>query len=402
MAHGTIFAYEYLEPDQTFAGVIQVMPAASAYSSDIKALLADPILIGRSRRAGYGGEGAITFTADAEREYAYVAGLLSQEVRPGTRFRALLTSAYIGRHSSTGQIDPLALDLELTSRLGGSASVERRCWSFETVGGFNQKWRLALRQTLAVAAGAVFVLEAGQPLSLEMMREVEHEGLGERRAEGFGRVLFLLHTEGRETIRLQAEQWERVITHDSAMATAPGQGRAQPPPQDQLPFLERRIILAAAEVELERVASELAGMVSPWDIPTSSLLGRLRTIFRNAQDGASTEAALQTLTAWCGNDGPHALKEPARKQLDECRIGNKNLRDWLRDLAGPPDGPSRWQAIVRASANAGMLTALAQDHHLRNTDDARAVLNEQAALLSVRLADGFLGALARRSRGGAR
>lgn len=394
-AHGVIFAYEYLDAGQVFQGIVQVLPEASALIERIKTLLADPILVGRSRRAGYGGEAEIAFTADTTREYESAAGALSQDITAGQHFRALLTSAYVGRHPTSGQIDPLALEPELRARLGDVASIERRRWSFETVGGFNQKWRLEIPQSLAVAGGAVLVLKANRSISLDTLRRIEHEGLGERRVDGFGRVLFLAHTEGNQTVRLNREEQRMVEEKDGATANMPEAV------SNELAFLERRIALAAARTELERTASaDLASKVKLSDIPTNSLLGRLRAVLRSAQDTETANTALQTLATWCSNDSADALKEPARKQLDKCGVGNKDLRSWLRDLASPPDGTARWQALVQASGNATTLTGLAQRHHLVSQSDAQGVLDTHAALLSVQLADSLLAALARRNRGG--
>jgi CRISPR-associated protein Csx10 len=378
---------------------------------EIKTLLAEPILIGRSRRAGYGGVGAIMFALDTDSEYGRVTGALSRQVEGGTSIRVLLTSAYIGRHPVTGQIDPTALDDELAEQLGGGARVEQRYWSFETVGGFNQKWRNELPQTLAVAAGAVLVLRVERPISADVLRRIEHEGLGERRMEGFGRMLFLAPTDDREPFRLRAIALERV----EPPPTATGQDQAGGPAQEHLEFLERRIVLAAAAVELERLAADLARGATG-RIPTNSLLGRLRTVLRPAQDNRSAEDALRTLATWCRDVDPHsdgardALKKPARDHLAGCSVGNADQRrtellGWLREIAGPRTGTTRWDALMGAVrgplGSADTLTGLAQRHHLRGTAAAQAILEEHAALLSVQLADGLLAALARRNRGGA-
>src|SRR5690606_8494300 len=63
--HGALFAYEYLEAEQVFRGVVQVMPRARADIERIKELLgAGPILVGRSRRAGYGGEADVELAGE--------------------------------------------------------------------------------------------------------------------------------------------------------------------------------------------------------------------------------------------------------------------------------------------------------------------------------------------------
>lgn len=75
-------------------------------------------------------------------------------------------------------------------RFENKVKLCRKRWSFELVGGFNRKWGLELPQTLAVSAGSVLVFEATQTLTPEELLTLEHEGLGDRKAEGFGRFMF--------------------------------------------------------------------------------------------------------------------------------------------------------------------------------------------------------------------
>ncbi len=396
---GALFAYEYLEPGQVFRGVIQIMPAAAADIGRIKTLLAaEPILVGRSRRAGYGGEAEIEFTGQAQREYENVSGSISRDVARGTWFRAFLASACIGRNPMTGQIDPTSLRQELHCRLGGAASVERTRWTFETAGAFNQKWRLEVPQVRAVAAGAVLVLKATTAIPVSTLQAIEHDGLGERRVEGFGRVLFLEHSDDQQPIRLHRDD-EQIQAEGGG---SNGLGSPSAPHRQQLDLLERRIVLAAARAELDRVAAiDLAARTRTR--PTNSLLGRLRTLFRRAMDEQAARAALANLRTWCSDDDiPQALKQRAREKLDRCEVGNEGLRRWLRRLAESVQGEAGWKVLVEASGNPTTLTGLAARSHLISDAAAEAVLHEHSALLRVHLIDAVLAALARLNRRGAR
>ncbi|MCG3173130.1 MAG: hypothetical protein GMKNLPBB_01308 [Myxococcota bacterium] len=401
--HGALFVYEYLEAEQVFRGAIQVMPAAAGDIEIIKQLLvSSPILIGRSRRAGYGGEAAVEFTGQVRREYENVSESVSQDVAAGELFRVLLASAYVGRHPETGQLDPSALPDELLSRLGGAATVERTCWTFEVVGAFNQKWRLEVPQAQAVAAGAVLVLKATSAIPLATLRAIEHEGLGERRVEGFGRVLFLEHSDDRGTIRLRRAEDHEQTDATAATALAP-QGEQS---RRQLDLLERRIVLAAARAELDRVAALDLAAKAKGKRPTNSLLGRLRTLFRRSMDEQAAQAALANLRIWCSDDDDHALKKNAREQLDRCLVnregfGCEEFRRWLRRLAESDHGEPGWEALVLASGNQATLTGLAARSHLTTGAEAEAVLHEHSALLRVHLVDAVLGAMARLNRRGA-
>jgi CRISPR-associated protein Csx10 len=399
-SHGAIFAYEFLDAEQVFCGAIQVMRADAAFVERLEKLLAQPILVGRSRRAGYGGEAALTEFRDTAREYENVTDRVRGGVPAGMCFRALLTSAYVGRHPATGQIDPTALEHELRAELGADVTVERRRWDFDVVGGFSQKWRLELPQVLAVRAGSVLVLRANQAIPPEVLLRVEHEGIGERRTEGFGRVLFLEHSEDPATIRLHRE---------ARAARQIGEQTDSTPPlrdfeKEQLALVERRIILAAARAELDRIAA-LDVAAQAHGIPTNSLLGRIRTVFRGVSDEATAQGALRTLATWCsdGGENPNVLRPGARKKLEKCRVPNGNLLQWLRGLAGPErDQKQRWEALLEASGNQTTLTGLAAKHHLTEAQAAQAILHVHAAELSVYLVDAVLAALARINRGKSR
>ncbi len=396
LAQGAIFAFEYLEAEQVFRGAVQVTARAQVDRERIKALFDQSILIGRSRRAGYGGQAELAFTADAGREYPSVSGWLSRDVKRGERFRLLLTSAYVGRHPWSGQIDPAALEAELGERLGGHVTAERRRWGFETIGSFNRKWRLEVPQVRAVAAGAVVVFEASRGIPLAKLREIEDEGIGERRVEGFGRVLFLEHTERAEPIHLcrVTERSARRQGVEPPLSDLPDAARAQ------LEFLEERIVLTAARAELDRSAADLGSQAKK--LPTNSLLGRVRTVFRGVHDEGSARGALDKLGTWCSRNQSNALKEKARRQLAACRVGGRELLAWLSTLAQGEEGSGQWQRLVAAAGKASTITGLAQSHHLRASSSAQAVLERRAALLSAHLIDALLAALARRNRGGSR
>lgn len=395
MRQGALFAYEYLEPRQVFRGAIQVTGSSSVHIERLKRLLNSRVLLGRSRRAGYGGDAAITFDrTEMSAEYVDVSALLTDDVGNGNLFRMSLVSAYVGRHPATGQLDPSALDQDLRQRCL-DVDVERRCWSFETVGSFNQKWRLATPQAPAVAAGSVFVLRARKPLSLEMLRDIEREGLGERRVEGFGRVLFLRHHDNTAPFNLRRDAQDIALVDPQAPVQ-----RENRSGEEQLAFLEQRIVLSPARLELDRVAADIAKRATK--PPTNSLLGRIRTLFRSVHDETTARSALQNLRAWCDKADSNALKPEARKKLCACRVGDSPLLEWLDALAQTQPKDGGWQRLVAATGNASTLTGLAQRHFLTATSTADQILRDHSAELTVHLIDAVLAMMARRNRGGAR
>lgn len=391
--HGAIFAYEYLEGGQTFTGTLHVTDAAAGDLDRIKELLSEPILVGRSRRSGYGGDATISEFGETTREFAGASGLLSEGVSVDQLFRVLLTSAYIGRHPLTGQNDPQALEHELIETFGGAVTVERRRWAFETVGGFNRKWALETPQVLTVREGSVLVLRATQDITSDTLIAVENRGFGERCVEGFGRVVFLTHSDDHEPMRLRTDD-------DSPQRSA---GAVAAPQNPHLTFLESRLVLNAARAELDRVARlDLVNRAT--NLPTNSLLGRLRTPLRAALDDQTARQCLQTLATWCGN-GNNALKANARDKLVGCKLQvggaqKQSLLDWLKDVASVRNGQAGWQTLLAGTGNQASVTALATRHHVTSVEAAQAVLDANAAALRVHLIDAVLAAMARKNRRG--
>jgi len=405
-AHGALFAYEFLESDQTFHGVIQVLAdsddEATGLINQIREILNQrPIFIGRSRRAGYGGSATIEFSTTERRE-AHWGDVQQDDVPAGSLFRAYLLSACIARDPFTGQFDPGALSRRLVVQLGGEdvVSFERLLWDFETIGGFNRKWKLEVPQALAAKAGSVLVLRAKQMIPASTLSSVEQSGLGERRIEGFGRLVFLKHTDS-PTVALGASALKPYST------TQPSTD-----PPELVRFVQRRLLDAAFSRTLDRRTRRIIGDLENANIPTGSLLGRLRIPLRTGDP----VAGLQTLQQWLDETESKrrtAFKEEAQKKLRNCRLANGlNLRDWLIQTANAVAGTQaavsdlvqrRLQLLDftdRDDPEQAAVSDLVQRRLQLGANEqlAKAVAEERRAAYAVRLIDAVLATLARKAR----
>lgn len=381
--HGAIFAFEFLDAGQLFQGMIQVGAETEEecdhIESRLKELIPGPILVGRSRRGGYGGMAAIRWREHAERE---VMGAGSEGWRPVSedipaekQFRLLLTSACIARNSHTGQVDPAALENNLKELLGNRAGLIRKRWSFETVGGFNRKWRLETPQVPAVAAGSVFVFQATQTISFPELLRLEHEGLGERREEGYGRFLFL------------DAPLTTIYLYQPAEKTSFDNKNGEPP--ELVLEIEKRILAKQVVKNIEEKAAQWASKAR--QLPTNSLTGRLRVPLRK-----SPGEAIRTLQRWLDGqekaeqfqDKTEKLKKPAMDQLERCRIDGKgNLKVWILEAIR--------QANVLEWLN---LDVLAKQHHIVSEESAMNFLKERWEEWAIQLIDATLAGLASRNK----
>lgn len=329
--NGAIFTFESLDACQSFAGVIQLRDTTEGkldlVENRIRNMLKDAtLLFGRSKRAAYGGMASIAFGKTRPREFAVSGkeGLqpLSTGVIQNQQFRVLLTAPCIVRNPETGQVDPAALEMAFLERFENKVKLCRKRWSFELVGGFNRKWGLELPQTLAVSAGSVLVFEATQTLTPEELLTLEHEGLGDRKAEGFGRFMFFDQPLNRITL----SQYDSKPEHSLC--------KGERPPL--VAEIESRMLREAFTRRIEEVAESVVSQAS--NCPTNSLLGRLRTMLRESQPAKaalmenSNKKTLEILAEWLDAKNTGCLKKTAMDQLLDCKIRNSgSLHSWLQD-----------------------------------------------------------------------
>jgi CRISPR-associated protein Csx10 len=372
---GAIFSFEFLDTNQMFGGLIQLCSEQEdeleAIESRVKELLGETLLVGRSRRAGYGGLASVV--CGVRQKHELVGGgkeglqPLTRDIGQGEQFRLLLTSPCIVRDLLTGQIDPAALMDRIVSRFDNRVEVMRKVWAFETVGGFNRKWRLELPQTLAVSAGSVFVLKANQTITLNELHEIEHEGFGERKGEGYGRLLFLDKPQPKISI-------EKFI--DSPSETV---GAGLPP--EIVTNIESRIIHAQLARRIEEKAAELVECAR--NRPSNSLIGRLRTPLRG-----EAHEAISILKLWLAGNEAAQLKRPAMEQLELCKFDDgKDLRKWILDVMDK-------DTIL----NLLKVGVLAQRFYVVSEQSVKRRVDMKSEELSVRLIDAVLADLAIRNK----
>ena len=100
-AHGVLFAYEYLEPGQSFHGLIQVIADSETEAEAIIATIREilngrQIAVGRSRRAGYGGAATMSLIRPNHmKPFGEMFRTISQSIRCFELTFSLLVSSAI-------------------------------------------------------------------------------------------------------------------------------------------------------------------------------------------------------------------------------------------------------------------------------------------------------------------
>jgi CRISPR-associated protein Csx10 len=183
------------------------------------------------------------------------------------------------------------------------------------LGGFNRKWGLPLVQVPAVRAGSVFVFTAITDIAASDLRDLAERGVGQRRAEGFGRLV--ANWPGQASYELRTYRAGKpdaspvALSEDSeALATQ---------------MAERLLRRDLDRLLAERIMSAGCQIVDP---PSGAQLSRLRAVVLNALPSGDVKRVSESLAAY---------KPRAREQYRRARIDGQRLEDWLLERMAAPE-----------------------------------------------------------------
>lgn len=178
-----VFRNEFICAGTEFTGYIYV--EEENLRKRMEKMLQGTLLVGNARSAGYG-KCLVHCTVSEEipfQKYAETTNL-TQEC-----YMMLLSNTVM--RNSLGELCGLNLK-ELEKKMGVSGLEISYC-ATNTVGvkGYNRTWRSRIPSVMMYEAGSVFHFRYSGVLKLECMRRISEDGIGIRRNEGFGQVIFL-------------------------------------------------------------------------------------------------------------------------------------------------------------------------------------------------------------------
>ncbi|WP_445176132.1 RAMP superfamily CRISPR-associated protein [Microcoleus sp.] len=335
-ANGAIFCYEVIDARQSFQAVVLY---DSQDDKDIIESLLQPkdIWLGGSQSAGYGHTTIELISNDGD--YHEVGMATQERIEQNENLTITLLSDIILRNE-WGQVvaEPevlrqllsASLNVELEFKEGGIYA------SSLIVGGFNRKWGLPLPQTLAFAAGSVFVFHKVN-LDLQRIKLLEEQGIGERRVDGFGRVITNWLNDEHTEYKARLPQSERKYANT---------------PESLAPESLKIATNIATTILRTKLDQLLLKEVSSIKMTkrnkiSNSQLSRLMIVTRKAlseldieNDKAESERKSVTEIAEPVRNLPHNLPSNARKQFESIRLStgerlDEKIQNWL-------DSPDSW------------------------------------------------------------
>lgn len=343
---GAVFRYDALAPGQQLQAV--VLCADQTDAELLQGLLApDRLWLGGSRSAGYG---RARITAVSIVDDWHEVGLAPAHRLDGATLQITLLSDLIARdasglHSTAFPVKALEQFLKTTLQI----QPDRSFTADTRVGGFNRTWGLPLPQTPALAAGSVLRFTAATPISAAQIADLELRGIGERRAEGFGRIAVNWHP---STPTFVARRFAPPLVVDTVHPVRLSMASEQLARQMAIRMLRRRLDDALVE--------RLSGCIVEVDETTNTQLSRLRIVARRALDTADL-TRVQRLIA--------GLPAVTREKLRRTRVvesgRSKRLLDWLEETIA--DGGHSWAAstVTVAGINLAASATLQREYTLR-------------------------------------
>src|SRR5579883_587393 len=179
---GAVYRYEALAAGQTFQAAI--ICDQDEDEPALRALLKGHVTLGGSRSGGYG-RAEISLASKHDR-----AADASEEAEEALEDKLIVTlQSDLLLRDARGQfaVDPNLVGQVLGTHLRTELMLEDAFLESRTIGGFNRKWGLPLPQALAMQMGSVLVFR-DPGCDRALLAHLEARGIGERRAEGFGRI----------------------------------------------------------------------------------------------------------------------------------------------------------------------------------------------------------------------
>ena len=312
---GALFTYEAIQAEQTFQGAV----LGSAHDlNNLKMWLQNlkTVSIGRSRSAQYG-KAEFEWIDSVPQPLSKLAewdGFVTQQAPPNRGKSLIITTlSPLLTFNNYGHPDACFPVHELANVLGVDSSDLPLMHSYtrtEMISGYHTHLRLPRQQWPAIAASSVFIFDISavqEHITEDHRLRLEHNGLGVRKAEGYGRVA--VNRQG----DVNEEQIIEVQLDDPDKAATPNAPNVEI--NSELEKLLRGIIRTRCMAEMQKNAMSVAKQIR--NVPSNSLLGRLRQFIQ--QDPS---AAIKRLSN---------LRKPAMDSLMDCRINTRSLGNpvWL-------------------------------------------------------------------------
>ena len=296
---GMIFNCESIDAHQTFEG--HILGDGNELNKLLDYFKEEPVVrIGRSKNAQYG-RVMFVFTSQSPEEFASeIDGL-----KPGSGAVSLtlLSNAILYNEYGYSTADVRELEKLLRKDLGNGVTIRKSFVRTDEVENFVSVWRLRRPVEVCFSAGSCFLLNGITKEHQQKLLEMQKNGIGERRGEGFGRVAFGWQSDDNERFTKRQPESVRI------------QQPTNPIPEETkkiVRFITRDLIRKEVEIRALNDVKEFERL------PSKSCIGRLESMVKDQDRTKFLESLAE-------------LKKPAKDSLERCMNKEETLFDFLNN-----------------------------------------------------------------------
>jgi CRISPR-associated protein Csx10 len=336
--NGAVFRYDAIDAGQTFQAV--VLCNSDQDAEVIKSLLQPEkeikketgkinIWLGGSQSAGYG-HVTIELLPDDNNWNEVNQYWEARKERENNLTVTLLSDTILRDDFGQNTTDPMEFVKVISKALGVELTHIDTYASSTIVGGFNRKWGLPLPQVSAILAGSVFVFkilkfneESQQESFNEKVIILEAQGIGERRVDGFGRIVLNWLTE--ESIFSASKSVDSTASNQEEEKSLSSESEkiAERMAERLLRQKLDELLLGRLEASTPKDSSKIK----------NSQLSRLMIVTKKALNEGKPDPLYELLGREENSDN---LTKSARTQFRQTEMSNgkkldEQIRDWLNN-----------------------------------------------------------------------
>lgn len=304
---GELFRYDALDAGQKFQSVI-LCEDGDAITLQMLLVTEPNIWLGGSQSAGYGHTKIINLEILDRWDEIEVPA----EDRENDEISSitLLSDTLLRNECGQPVADPMLIKQAVEEVLNISLPEPSNIFAGSTlIGGFNRKWGLPLPQVPALAAGSAIVFK-GVEINESQIQQLEAQGIGERREDGFGRIAVNW---------LKKEEFSASLAKPSSSYTSLEKESSH--------LLAGQMAQRLLEQKLEQYLQKKVGYLKLDEGISNSQLSRLQSVARQGLPNGDCSLVTSLL---------NNLPSNAKSQFDHTKIGDKSFRQQLDEWLGNP------------------------------------------------------------------
>ncbi|MBS3966900.1 MAG: hypothetical protein KGZ60_06590 [Truepera sp.] len=306
---GAIYRYEALQAGQHFEAIILCDQDEDADA--LSQFVSGAVLLGKSRSGGYGR--ACIEICEIEEDDWFEA---SYDVHQSPLIVTLLSDTLIRDDAGQYTTDVKVVERLLAQKLDIELSLHDAFVKTQIIGGFNRKWGLPLPQTQALQAGSVLVFDTDETPDEDRLTQLLWQGIGERRAEGFGRV----------AVNWQALEELKVTDNDGKNGYEKNRNIASDEGKEIAGRMLHRMLGEQVEAAIMQSADRFGHQIRN---PSKSQFNGLRMVIQRALRQPPDEGRRAIANYLDSLEG----RKSTREQFSRDRVAGKDILEWIRERA---------------------------------------------------------------------